>query len=88
MTEKINLANPLLPRKLRIRIGINTGEAIVGDVGSSHFKGYTVLGDAVNIAFRLEEASQELGSDVAMGYMIPLNIWENLYARDVSTLSS
>lgn len=68
MTERMNQANPLLPKPLKIGVGINTGEAVVSDLGSGHPEDDTVLGDSVNVAFRLEKASKELKADVAISY--------------------
>lgn len=47
-----------LPR-IKTRIGINSGEAIAGYVGAEERSDYTVLGDAVNLAARLEGANKE-----------------------------
>ena len=51
----------------RTRVGVETGLAIVGDVGISAKLDYTAHGDAVNLTARLEAANKELGSTICVG---------------------
>ena len=51
----------------RTRIGIETGPAIVGDVGGSRKLDYTAHGNAMNAAARLEAANKDLGSAICIG---------------------
>ena len=52
--------------ELRVGFGLATGELVAGNIGSSRKLEYTVIGDPVNLAARLQELTPELGADVLM----------------------
>ncbi|HEY0944166.1 MAG TPA: adenylate/guanylate cyclase domain-containing protein [Opitutaceae bacterium] len=73
-------------RALHLRIGLNTGEMIVGNVGSSRKLNYTVLGDAVNLASRLEGANKEFGTAILVGEETARRVGDRLALRPLTRL--
>jgi len=55
------------PVPLKVGVGLNTGECVVGNMGSEQRFDYSVLGDAVNLAARLEGQSKNYGVDIVIG---------------------
>jgi adenylate cyclase len=64
--RKLQELNPQFAQRygheLKMRIGINTGDVVVGNMGSRDRFNYTILGDAANLASRLEGANKAFGT--------------------------
>jgi len=67
MRTAIKALQKELPEPVAIGIGVNTGEAVIGNMGSDSRFDYSAIGDAVNTAARLESATKEAGVDLLIG---------------------
>jgi adenylate cyclase len=72
--------------KIFTRIGINTAQAAVGFVGSSHLFNYTALGDGVNLASRLEGANKIYGTRILISQSTAEQVKDQFVLRKLDVL--
>ena len=68
---------------LRLRIGLHCAEVLVGNVGSSERLSYTVMGDGVNVAARLEGINKEFGTTICISDSVVEAVGSDIVARPI-----
>ncbi|BBD07690.1 CHASE2 domain-containing protein [Desulfovibrio ferrophilus] len=69
---------PVIVHNMLVRIGLNSGEIVVGNMGSTMRMNYTMMGDAVNLAARLESGAKQYGVyNLISEYVLDQPAWDD-----------
>lgn len=73
--------------KIGLRIGVNSGAALVGNIGSRDRLNYTAIGDVVNVSSRLEALNKRYGTDILIGEATLAEAGDGLITRRVDRVA-
>jgi adenylate cyclase len=69
--------------QLQIGVALNHGEVVVGNIGSPQRMEFTVIGDAVNVSWKLQELTKDLGADLIVGANVMALVIEEFELRSL-----
>ena len=72
--------------EINIRTGLATGEVVVGNIGSDTTCSYTVMGDVVNLASRLESANKQFGTSILISENTMRMAGEHIEVREIDKI--
>ncbi len=72
---------------LTVRVGVHTDAVLVGNIGSMERMSYTVMGDGVNLAARLEGTNKEFGTRICVSHSVLREAGERLWLRRIGMVN-
>ena len=84
--QQLNRDDAFGGKKVTARVGINRGNAIVGNVGSSNRFNFAIMGDTVNLGSRLEGANKVMNTQILISESVAENLPSSIAVREVATL--